>query len=195
MLVAISDIHFTDGTAGEHNLPVTAFRDVLLSDIAMLAREKRATELKVLLLGDVIDLIRSERWFEIGLADRPWGDNGNRDVVSPRPGSLTEKKALEIIGRVSDDELKEERPPGGLDVRTVLYKNWSTFKLFRELGTEVSKSVGEDLDVEVIYIPGNHDRLCNLYPSVRDEFKRILGLRADSSTPDWRYRNEYKKES
>lgn len=32
MLVVISDLHFTDGTAGEHNLPVEAFDDVFLSD-------------------------------------------------------------------------------------------------------------------------------------------------------------------
>jgi hypothetical protein len=39
MLVVISDIHFVDGTAGEHNLHYSAFQSVFLSDIATLTKD------------------------------------------------------------------------------------------------------------------------------------------------------------
>jgi hypothetical protein len=55
MLIVISDIHFSDGTAGEHNLPFGAFESVFLSDIGSLAKDKHAKEIKLLLLGDVVD--------------------------------------------------------------------------------------------------------------------------------------------
>ena len=58
MLVVISDIHFVDGTAGEHNLPYGAFESVFLSDVASLAKEKKAKEMKLLLLGDIVDATR-----------------------------------------------------------------------------------------------------------------------------------------
>ncbi len=41
MLIVVSDLHFVDGTAGEHNLPVGAFRDVFLEDVKALAKDKK----------------------------------------------------------------------------------------------------------------------------------------------------------
>lgn len=80
MLIAISDIHFVDGTAGEHNLPFSAFDSVFLSDIASLAKEKEAKEVKLLLLGDIVDVIRSTQWFDVDPEDRPWGTRGLLDI-------------------------------------------------------------------------------------------------------------------
>jgi hypothetical protein len=39
MLVVISNIHFVDGTAGEHNLDYSAFQSVFLSDKATLTKD------------------------------------------------------------------------------------------------------------------------------------------------------------
>jgi hypothetical protein len=83
MLVAISDLHFVDGTAGEHNLPYSAFSSVFLSDIAAAARAKKAREIRILLLGDVVDLIRSTVWLEADPEDRPWGANGRKTFRIP----------------------------------------------------------------------------------------------------------------
>ena len=44
MLVIISDLHFVDGTAGEHNVPVNAFHiffENLKSAAEMLKKKKR----------------------------------------------------------------------------------------------------------------------------------------------------------
>ena len=86
MLVAISDIHFVDGTAGEHNLPFSAFDNVFLLDVCALASEKEAKEVKVLLLGDIVDLIRSTKWFDLKPEDRPWGKRGLSDIPTPQKG-------------------------------------------------------------------------------------------------------------
>lgn len=67
MLVVISDIHFADGTAGEYNNPYAAFKSILLFDMAVLAKG-----LKILMLGDIVDIIRGTKWFGVGLPDMPW---------------------------------------------------------------------------------------------------------------------------
>lgn len=202
MLVVISDIHFVDGTAGEHNLPYSAFESVFLSDIASLAKDKGAKEIKLLLLGDIIDLIRSTRWLETATADRPWGNNGLKDIPKPQNGSITEKICLRILGQVSDSDLKKSNRPNFtlLPSDTILSKNWETFKLFREFGEVLKNKFQIEIPVKIIYVPGNHDRLCNLYPSVRDEIKKLLGITIMSNTvegyptDEWWYKSDFKDE-
>ena len=164
MLVIISDLHFADGTAGEHNVPAEAFRSVFFSDITSLAKEKKAKEIKILLLGDVVDLIRSEQWFQEAPIDRPWGENGLRDITEPQENSKVKARCFQILGRLADRS--------NLNRDTILAKNWEIFEMFRN----VEKNISAGIPVKVLYIPGNHDRLCNLYPSLRDEIKSILGL-------------------
>ena len=104
MLIVISDLHFIDGTAGEHNIPVDAFEDIFLEQIVSLAVRKKAKEIKLLLLGDIPDLIRTTKWLEVEEAIRPWGRKGLDDVKNwsrhklgqqPTP---TEAVCLEILG-------------------------------------------------------------------------------------------------
>lgn len=199
MLVVISDLHFSDGTAGEHNLHESAFKDVFLSDIASLAKDKECKEIKILLLGDIIDLIRSEQWFDVDLSDRPWGSNGLSDIPIPRSASITDRQSMKILGHVSDAELTNPKQPPSLEKDTVLYKNWETFKFFREFKLELqNKSM--DIPVQIIYVPGNHDRLCNLYPSLRKELQKMLGITIDMNTiegdpqSDWRFRYDFTDE-
>lgn len=177
MLVVISDLHFVDGTAGQHNLPAEAFRTIFLNDIVSLARDKGATELKVLLLGDIPDLLRSEQWFAEEIADRPWGKNGLQDIVSLRPGSRTEQRCLKILG-----QLPADGRPESVATPSILAANWETFEFFRNLPTIFCQQLGRTVPVELIYIVGNHDRLVNLYPSVRDELRKIMGLTITSTT-------------
>jgi len=201
MLVVISDIHFVDGTAGEHNLPYSAFESVFLSDIASLAKDKKAKEIKILLLGDIMDVARSAKWFGLDPRDRPWGSNGLADVPIPRPGSITEKQTLKILGQASQRQLNHSKPPRSLDKNTILYKNWGTFQLFREFQNQLSEKFKVELPVEILYIPGNHDRLCNLYPSVRKELQKILGIKLSPNiiegdiTGEWRFRYDFKDEA
>ena len=186
MLIVVSDLHFVDGTAGEHNLPFDAFKDVFLDDVEALARDKGAKEIKLVLLGDIVDLIRSEQWFSRGgrsfpLAKRPWGRQGVADAKNwdrPPSGTDTERRCLDILGRLPSGNKKPAKPQS-----TILSKNWDTFQLIRHLPNELRRRLRRNkLPVEVIYVPGNHDRLVNLYPAVRDELARILGLKMSPQT-------------
>ena len=197
MLVVISDLHFVDGTAGEHNLPSGAFKSVFLSDISSLAKGKEAKEIKLLLMGDIVDLIRSEQWFDEKLEDRPWGTNGLADIEKPRPESTTEQRCLKILGQMPDNGSKD-----AVEKNTILYQNWDTFEFFRKFKETVQNEFQNRLPVEIIYIPGNHDRLCNLYPSVRDELTKMLGLtkngytiQGDLANNKWWYRYDFTDEA
>jgi UDP-2,3-diacylglucosamine pyrophosphatase LpxH len=195
MLVVISDLHFIDGTAGDHNLPASAFKSVLLTEIMGLAQQKHALELKLLLLGDIPDFVRSQQWFEEDPADRPWGENGLRDVLQPVENSRVEQRCLRILGKLPSDGRRESVPQD-----TILYKNWETFSFFRNLERIVHQRLGREIPVQIIYVPGNHDRLANLYPSVRDELRTILGLTVNRETAQvespwaWWYRYDYMDE-
>lgn len=192
MLIVISDLHFVDGTAGEHNLPASAFESVFMSDVAALARAKGATELKIVLLGDIPDLVRSQQWFEEDPADRPWGINGLMDVRQPQPGSRVEQRCLDILGRFPSDGRRESVPRD-----TILYKNWHTFAFFRNLPRSINGALGRKIPVEIIYVVGNHDRMVNLYPAVRDELRKIMGITVERHTAnivsayEWWYPYEY----
>ena len=80
MLIVSSDLHFTDATAGQHNPPADAFRQVFLNQVAQQVRDpdRGVKEVKLVLLGDIPDLIRSAHWFDpdVPLENRPWGENG-----------------------------------------------------------------------------------------------------------------------
>ena len=77
MLVFVSDLHFVDETAGKHNIPISAF-EIFLSHIKVLADRVRAKELKIVFLGDIFDLLRTEEWFNESIEDRPWGKDSDK---------------------------------------------------------------------------------------------------------------------
>ena len=67
MLVCISDLHFIDGTAGEHNVSLDAFR-IFFEGIAGKAhwlkhQQRKIKDISIILLGDIFDLLRTQRWF------------------------------------------------------------------------------------------------------------------------------------
>jgi len=166
MLVVISDLHLVDGTAGGNNLHLRAFEQVFLCDIQSLVTDNKAEEVKIVLLGDTIDLLRSAKWFKDGFpeADRPWGQNGLDDLNklelprgynSSSNMSNTEHKCMEIL-------------------LEIIKQNYKIFKFFRNI-KRVFPTVKEN-KVELIYVPGNHDRLVNCYPSLRKKVAQVLGL-------------------
>ena len=190
MLIFMSDLHFGDVTAGNHNLPAKAFTDVFLPNVLSLIRRKKATELKVVLLGDIFDLIRTEYWLRVPANERPWGADGLADVPVPTPGSAVEQHCLSILGVLPADGQRSS-----VTADSILDRNWDALAFLRKgLAEKVRENVQRaDFPVELMYIPGNHDRLCNLYPSVRDAVRDILGLTINNSTAavtspqDWWY--------
>ena len=157
MLAIISDLHFVDGTAGEHNVPVGAFKiffENLKSDAERLLKKKREVkEIKIVFLGDIFDLLRTEEWFEpLPEDERPWGT-----------------KEPEIKQHAHDIFDK------------IINENKATFKL---LSGRLTKEFGFHVEPERIYIPGNHDRLCNKYPNLREKVCKNLGIKSKGSPFD-----------
>lgn len=79
MQVFISDIHLTDGTSGATIKP-RAF-ELLWNNLQKLISDVgNTTELKVVLLGDIFDVIRSTKWLDHELnpsSSRPWDNKGS----------------------------------------------------------------------------------------------------------------------
>jgi len=72
MYIVVSDFHLMDGSAGAHHVEPGVFRSTM-NDLAAHAREAEATDITLLFLGDVFDLVRTERWFDYPVDERPWG--------------------------------------------------------------------------------------------------------------------------
>ncbi|MDX1665020.1 MAG: hypothetical protein R3272_14610 [Candidatus Promineifilaceae bacterium] len=195
MIVVMSDLHLVDGTASGHTLSAPT-REAFLADVVALARQTGATEVRLLLLGDIVDLIRTQQWLEEAPEDRPWGAHGLRDVAGPAPGSRTAARCLDILGCFPADGRRES-----VAQPSILRHNWETFAFFRNFPETIRERLGRELPVEVIYVIGNHDRLCNLYPAVRDELQRVLGLEVDEETTitvpsgEWVYPYHYVDEA
>lgn len=77
MQVFISDLHLTDGTSGQtiNSGAVRLFRDNLQKLVLDIKSGKQPVrEVKLVLLGDIFDVIRSCKWLETNV--RPWSSAG-----------------------------------------------------------------------------------------------------------------------
>ncbi|MFP3866780.1 MAG: hypothetical protein ACLFUU_01270 [Desulfobacteraceae bacterium] len=151
MLIFISDLHLVDGTAGEHNVPSRAF-GYFFQDVAASATP-RTEEIKLVFLGDIFDLIRTEKWFDFPVQERPWGSN------EPQ----IEAHANSIFEAIKNHP-----------------ENQQTYGL---LSGSLKDRFGLPVEPQRIYIPGNHDRLCNKYPSLRAKVSDFLHLQHDPDQP------------
>ena len=150
MLVFISDLHFVDGSAGEHNLSHRAFK-YFFEDVANIASKTSSEikEIKIVLLGDIFDLLRTEGWFDYPADERPWGTNE----------PAIEVHALTLFDAITDH-------PG----------NRQTFKIIRQGVADLKGKCGLDAEARLFYLPGNHDRLVNRYSSLRQKVCDCLGI-------------------
>jgi UDP-2,3-diacylglucosamine pyrophosphatase LpxH len=80
VLIVVSDFHLMDGSAGAHHVEPGVFRSTM-HDLASHAREAHATAIKLLFLGDVYDVVRTERWFDHPVEERPWGSSPSAQVL------------------------------------------------------------------------------------------------------------------
>lgn len=80
MLIVVSDFHLMDGSAGAHHVEPGVFRSTM-HDLAAHAREAQAEDITLLFLGDVFDLVRTERWFDYPLDERPWGSTPSHEAL------------------------------------------------------------------------------------------------------------------
>jgi hypothetical protein len=181
MLIILSDLHLNDGTTGETLSPETfaLFAD-RLKELAITASWRsdgayRPIErIDLVLLGDVLDLLHSNRWHAQGAA-RPWDDPQSAgvvdqvsritgDILSQNQESLGALRGLSAEGEISlPPMLRAARPAADADDQPVL--------------------------VRTHYMVGNHDWFYHLpgavYDALRQKLVEQMGLatRADRPFP------------
>jgi UDP-2,3-diacylglucosamine pyrophosphatase LpxH len=151
MLVVISDIHLTDNSTA-HNVHATAF-DLLVKEIGAAASAKQATELRVVLLGDVLDLVRTDYWHrKTEMKDRPWGGDLDPATGMNRNTVLIQKQFEEVLDGVL----------GSTEGKAFVAM----------LNANLKDATG--LPAEITYVIGNHDRVFHNFPSLKDRVKAVL---------------------
>jgi len=183
MLVIISDLHLTDGTSGQ-TIKANAFRIFTerVRDMALDASFRQddtyepIEQIDILLLGDILDVIRSTTWLEeseTGETVRPWSD--------PSDNAFIEK-----VKNISD---------------AILACNETSLAHLRKLSTENGLKIPPPDDtgtqpdyqkprlpvtVKIHYMVGNHDWFYHLpsdsYNPLRRNVVEAMGLANDFNT-------------
>lgn len=178
MLVFVSDLHLTDGR-GSSSLPPGAFELFAerLGDLALRAswrtdgRYRPLERVDVLLLGDILDLIRSRRWTESQV--RPWHDPHSAPV-------------LDCVRQIVGDLLEHNEPGLGV-LRAIGGPNGLVLPSASHLGEPVWNAPGHAVEVRLHYLVGNHDWPLHLpgadYSAIRQRVIDGLGLAHATADP------------
>jgi len=164
MLVIISDLHLTDGTSGE-TISDSAFRlfKNRLSDMAYDASwrsdesdgkkefYKPVEEIDLLLLGDICDMIRSEKWNNAVENIMPWTslrEEAFFNKVEEISDGILERNAMSfaILKDIASGEL---RIPQSMEPASEQEKNIQKIKY--------SAHGSVSIKVNIYYMIGNHD--------------------------------------
>lgn len=147
MLVLISDLHLSDESTA-HNINPEAF-GLFQSDVTDMTQRRQPTELHVVLLGDVFDLVRTNYWLQsVPYGARPW--NGQLDpqtAMNPDMAAVERQFAAVLEGVLATAAA-------------------------RQLTKTLLALSGLGLPFKVTYIIGNHDRVLHNFPSLRARIER-----------------------
>jgi UDP-2,3-diacylglucosamine pyrophosphatase LpxH len=167
MLVIISDLHLTDGTSGEI-IDEKAFRIFRnrISDMAYDASWRRSESasdptacyyqpiecINILLLGDILDMIRSEKWNDQPEINMPWTkDRGDAffDMLNEIGNGVLDnnKKSFAILKDIS---------MGGISIPAAMHLLSEEEKISKNIGSQASDEKFHP-KVNIYYMIGNHD--------------------------------------
>ncbi len=178
MLVIISDLHLTDGLSGE-TIRKNAFI-TLRQRIKNLAYEASwrsggkwtyspIEEMHVLLLGDILDVIRSPRWLAEGSTVRPWSDPHSAEFIAR-------------VKEINDGILKNNK-----DSLTILKELQGAKPLTVSKRGRHKEEDPQPIKVHVHYMAGNHDWFYHLpgaeYDQIRQTVVDAIGLANDPAEP------------
>lgn len=177
MLVIISDLHLTDGTSGQ-TIKENAFRIFTerVRDMALDASFRQDNTYKpveridILLLGDILDVIRSTDWLQEGSKVRPWSDPSNNAFI-------------EKVKNISDAIL-EHNEASLAHLRNLSQDNGLTLPSPDPTGKQPADE-GPQLPVavKIHYMVGNHDWFYHLpgaaYDPLRQNVVQAMGLAND----------------
>lgn len=174
MLVIISDLHLTDGTSGTTISP-GAFQLLVerLADLSVSASRRRdgsyrpVERIDLLLLGDVLDVIRSTQW--LGTRVRPWDD-----VKSPDLFNMVTRITGEILG-------KNEQALG--QFRKLAEQGISLPAATRD--GRAAEGETQSAPVRIHYMVGNHDWFYHLPGEKFNQLRRQIATHMGLATyPD-----------
>ena len=184
MLVIISDLHLTDGTSGEtvRDGAFRVFRERLRDAIYDASWRRDGTykplgQVDILLLGDILDVIRSTRW--LAGTVRPWDDPQSQpfvDRIREINNAILKNNAASLgILKSLDDAQTITIPPATADGKPA--------DVSRDPGAEERISV----KVKIHCMVGNHDWFYHLpgtaYNEIRKSAADAAGLANDPDTP------------
>jgi UDP-2,3-diacylglucosamine pyrophosphatase LpxH len=156
MMVLVSDLHLTDERTAT-NVNPEAFK-LFAGEVAATAKKRGAKETVLVLLGDILDLVRSDYWLRQGIPpeERPWGGE-----LEPATGMNRNREAIERqFSAILDDIL---RSPTALELKAAL--------------AELERTCPA---LSVRYVVGNHDRVLWNFPAlqaaVREAMPQISGF-------------------
>jgi UDP-2,3-diacylglucosamine pyrophosphatase LpxH len=190
MLVIISDLHLTDGTSGE-TIKEGAFRVFRsrLRDLAYDAswrdndRYEPIKELDILLLGDILDVIRSTKWLEAKRGApgyvRPW-DNPHSDLFIEKIRSINQailqcnSTSLAILRMLNNDE-------------TITLPPATAAGKPAKVEWEPDAPGRVPVKVRIHYMVGNHDWFYHLpgsaFDAIRQSVVEAIGLTNPATEP------------
>ncbi len=183
MLTIISDLHLTDGTSGE-TVDATAFRAFgdRLRDLAYDASKtldgyKPIESMDLVLLGDILDVIRSTTWLKSSA--RPWDKDVHSKGFVEQVKSVTNriidknKDSLGILKDLSKGKLVTLPPASKGKPKDV---HW-----------EPDDAERQPVKVRIHYLVGNHDWFFHLpgpdYDSMRRTIVETIGAVTPWHTP------------
>ena len=150
MLVVFSDTHISDGSTAR-NVHASAF-GLLCDEIVSAAKAKGAIEVHVVMLGDILDLVRTDYWLrKTTPPERPWGGELDPATAMNRDSARNQAQFEAVLaGILATPEAKALiEMLNGLTGRT-------------------------GLPTDVTYVIGNHDRVLNNFPSLQQAVKATL---------------------
>lgn len=152
MLVVFSDLHLTDESTAR-NVRREAFESVLQQKIIETAGSKKATELHLVLLGDIFDLVRTDWWLrnQTPFDDRPWNGQLNAATGMNRETVKIKTQFEKILAGVLENE---------------------SSKALLNMLDNLRPQTG--LPVKITYVTGNHDRVFNNFSSLKDQVNARL---------------------
>ncbi len=179
MLVVISDLHLTDGTCGPSVSP-HAF-ELFAAQLRSLAESaswradghyRPLERIDLLLLGDVLDLLHSNRWAERSDV-RPWDG-------ADRPGMV------EVVGRIAGDIVQHNQR--SIEILRSIGSHRAVMLAPADLrGRPVTDAPPMPVSVHSHYMVGDHDWFLHLSPQAYDGVRAYvieqLGLANRAEVP------------
>jgi len=137
--------------------------ELLFSEIHRAVDRFNVKEIELVFAGDIFEINRSPAWFDM------------RDPVRLRPtGPLDDalkQRVTDILDKIEDENAH-------------FFQTLANFVANQTYGAATSLKQIANVTVTVSYVPGNHDRLVNAWPSTRATVRRLLAMSPDAAPFD-----------